>query len=120
MNFLLDANLPRSTAALLRSLGHDVEDVRDVLPNGADDSLVAARAQKTARVILTRDFDFASIRNYPPHDYAGIVVLEMPEDAIALQINRVIESFVQHPEFLHQLPGRLAIVKSWRVRFRPA
>ena len=120
MNFLLDANMPRSTAALLRSLGHDVEDVRDVLPNGAEDSLVAAHAQKTSRVLVTRDFDFASIRNYPPQDYAGLVVLELPDDVVAAQINRALESFVCNPEFLSRLPGRLAIVESWRVRFRPA
>lgn len=51
MNFLLDANMPRSSAALLRSLGHDLEDVRDVLPNGAEDSRVAAHAQKTAHAL---------------------------------------------------------------------
>jgi hypothetical protein len=28
--FLLDANMPRSSAGLLRSLGYDVEDVRDI------------------------------------------------------------------------------------------
>lgn len=120
MNFLLDANMPRSTAALLRSLGHDVEDVREVLPNGAEDTLVAAYARKSSRVLVTRDFDFASIRNYPPQDYAGIVVLELPEDVAAPQINRALESFVRNEEFLKRLPGRLAIVESWRVRFRPA
>lgn len=120
MKFLLDANLPRSTTALLRNLGHDVEDVRDVLRGGADDSEVAAHAKQHSRALMTRDFDFADIRNYPPHDYAGIAVLDLPDDAVATQINRTIESFVQHPEFLKLLPGRLAIVDLWRVRFRPA
>ena len=120
MNFLLDANIPRSSAALLRSLGHDVEDVREVLPSGADDALVAAHARKSSRVPVTRDFDFASIRNYPPQDYAGLMVLELPDDATAPQVNRVLESFVRNEEFLKHLPGRLAIVELWRVRFRPA
>jgi hypothetical protein len=44
MKFLLDANLPRSTTALLQNLGHEVEDVRDVQPGGSDDEAVAARA----------------------------------------------------------------------------
>ena len=34
MQFLLDANMPRSAAALLRRLGHEAEDVRDVFPVG--------------------------------------------------------------------------------------
>ena len=65
MKFLLDANMPRSAASLLRELGHQVEDVRDVLPPGADDSEVAAFAKSNQLVLITRDFDFADIRNYP-------------------------------------------------------
>lgn len=120
MKFLLDANLPRSTAALLRNLGHEAKDVRDILPTGADDSLVAAFAKTHGLALVTRDFDFADIRNYPPSDYSGLVVLEVPDDAIAQQINKLLASFVTKPEFLASLPGRLAIVESWRVRFRPA
>jgi predicted nuclease of predicted toxin-antitoxin system len=120
MKFLLDANMPRSAASLLRGLGHEVEDVRDVLPNGADDATVAAHAQTRELILITRDFDFADIRNYPPNNYAGIIVLELPDDAIASQVNQALQSFVGKPELLSRLTGRLAIVETWRVRFRPA
>jgi predicted nuclease of predicted toxin-antitoxin system len=119
MKFLLDANMPRSAASLLRKLGHEVEDVRDVLPDGADDAAVAAHAQARQRILITRDFDFADIRNYPPANYAGIIVLELPDDAIASQVNQALHSFVGKPELLARLTGRLAIVELWRVRFRP-
>ena len=119
MTFLLDANMPRSAASLLRELGHQVEDVRDALPPGADDSEVAAFAKSNQLVLITRDFDFADIRNYPPENYAGIIVLERPDDAITVQVNQALQSFVSKPELLARLPGRLAIVESWRVRFRP-
>ncbi len=119
MRFLLDANMPRSSGSLLRDLSHDVEDVRDVLPNGADDATVAAYAIARQLTLITRDFDFADIRNYPPKDYAGIIVLELPDDAVAAQVNQVLRSFVSKPELLARLAGRLAIVESWRVRFRP-
>jgi predicted nuclease of predicted toxin-antitoxin system len=117
MKFLLDANMPRSAASLLREFGHEVEDVRDVLPNGTDDATVAADARQL--ILITRDFDFADIRNYPPDNYAGIIVLELPDDAIASQVNQALQSFVSQPELLARLTGRLAIVESWRVRFRP-
>jgi predicted nuclease of predicted toxin-antitoxin system len=117
MKFLLDANMPRSAASLLREFGHEVEDVRDVLPNGTDDATVAADARQL--ILITRDFDFADIRNYPPDNYAGIIVLELPDDAIAAQVNQALQSFVSQPELLARLTGRLAIVESWRVRFRP-
>ena len=119
MKFLLDANMPRSAASLLREFGHQVEDVRDVLPNGADDATVAAHARTSQSILITRDFDFADIRNYPPANYAGIIVLELPDDAIAAQVNQALRSFVGKPELLARLTGRLAIVESWRVRFRP-
>jgi hypothetical protein len=71
-------------------------------------------------VLVTRDFDFADIRNYPPESYSGIVVLELPEDAIASRVNEVLKSFVSNAELLARLRGRLAIIEPWRVRFRPA
>lgn len=119
MKFLLDANMPRSAASLLRELGHVVEDVREVLPNGAEDTTVAAHAQARQLILITRDFDFADIRNYSPENYAGIIVLQLPDDAIAVQVNQTLQSFVGKPELLARLTGRLAIVESWRVRFRP-
>ncbi len=119
MKFLLDANMPRSVAGLLRALGHQVEDVRDVLPNGADDATVAAHTRAGQFILVTRDFDFADIRNYPPQDYAGIIVLELPDDAMATQVNQALESFASRADLLARLPGRLAIVEPWRVRFRP-
>ena len=76
-------------------------------------------AQARQLILITRDFDFADIRNYPPKDYAGIIVLELPDDAIAAQVNQALRSFASRPELLARLTGRLAIVESWRVRFRP-
>lgn len=120
MKFLLDANLPRSTISLLQNLGHEVWDVRDVLPAGMDDARVAEYAQSRHLALVTRDFDFADIRNYPPERFAGLVVLDLPEDAIASVINAALEAFASDESMLAKLPGRLAIVETWRVRFRPA
>lgn len=120
MKFLLDANLPRSSAALLKKHGHETLDVRDVLPNGIDDATIAAYAQSHQLILLTRDFDFADIRNYPPEKFSGLVVLQMPDDATATQVNKILESFAGNPQLLERLAGKLAIVETWRVRFRPA
>lgn len=120
MKFLLDANMPRSASALLLELGHQVENVRDVLPGGAEDKSVAEYAKTTEAILITRDFDFADIRNYPPVDYPGIIVLELPEDATADQVKRLLQMFLGQPDMVEQVKGRLAIVELWRVRFRPA
>ena len=120
MRFLLDANMPRSAAAAVQRLGHEVVDVRDIGLGGADDAQIAAYAKEHKLVLVTRDFDFSDVRNYPPTEYAGIIVLELPDDAIAATVVKGLESFLSQAELLAQVPSRLAIVESWRVRFRPA
>jgi len=120
MRFLLDANMPRSAAGAVQRLGHEAVDVRDVGLGGADDAQIAVYAKEHKFALVTRDFDFSDIRNYPPAEYAGIIVLELPDDAIAATVVKVLVSFLSQPELLAHVPGRLAIVESWRVRFRPA
>ncbi|MGA8656691.1 MAG: DUF5615 family PIN-like protein [Chthoniobacterales bacterium] len=116
MRFLIDANMPRSTAGLLKRYDHEATDVRDIGMESAPDSDIAAYAQQT---LVTRDFDFANIRNYPPAQYAGLLVLALPDDAVATFVLRVMESFVSQKELVEGLSGRLAILEPARVRFRP-
>jgi len=71
-------------------------------------------------VLITRDFDFADIRNYPPSLYEGIVVLKFHEDATAAHVVKALEIFSKRDDWLAHLKQRLAIVEEWRVRFRPA
>jgi predicted nuclease of predicted toxin-antitoxin system len=119
VRFLIDANLPRALAERASNLGHDVQFARDVGLGTAPDSEIAARAQKTGATIVTRDLDFADVRQYPPERYSGIVVLRLPDDATAPDIVSVAERFLREQRFLSQLSGRLAVVERDRVRFRP-
>ena len=119
MRFLLDANMPRSAVGAIQRLGHEAVDVRDVGLGGADDAQIAAYAKEHNLALVTRDFDFSDIRNYPPAEYAGIIVLELPDDAVAATVVKVVESFLSQTQLLSHVVGRLAIVESWRVRFRP-
>lgn len=119
MLFLLDANLPRSLVTLLRGFGHRVEFARDIGLGAAPDRDIAARAKLTGAVLLTRDMDFANIRQYPPEDFPGLVVLRLPDDATARVIAGIVERFLREPSFLSALGGRLTIVEADRVRFRP-
>lgn len=47
-------------------------------------------------------------------------MLELRDDAVVATVVKVMESFLSQPQLLCQLASRLAIVESWRVRFRPA
>ncbi len=83
MRFVVDADLPHSVAALIQSYGHDAVHVRDVGLGRASDAEIAARAQADNSCLITGDFDFADIRNYPPGEYSGIVVMSLPRRATA-------------------------------------
>ena len=120
MRFLIDADLPRSTKPLLEEYGHEAIDARDIGLRHADDSEIARCALDRAACLTTGDFGFADIRNYPPENYHGIVVLELPRDADATFILGLIESFIRQTAIVARLPGRLAIVKAGRIRLRPA
>lgn len=119
MHFLIDADLPRSTKALLEQYGHAATDVRDIGLSSAQDPTIAAYAHTHGLVLLTGDFGFSDIRNYPPETYAGIVVLELPRDATAPVILRLLETFLHQPALVAKVPGRLVIVAPGRVRLRP-
>lgn len=118
MKFLVDEDLPRSVAPLIRELGHAAEDVRDVGLRGTPDSKIAAYAQTHQLCLVTADGGFANIRNYPPSEYAGFVVLELPPRATSPIILRLVREFFAQSELTHDLPGRLAIVAFGRVRLR--
>ncbi|MCH8011094.1 MAG: hypothetical protein IIA61_03960 [Candidatus Marinimicrobia bacterium] len=67
---------------------------------------------------MTGDFDFSDIRNYPPGDYAGLVILKLPRIATASFILNLLESFLQQGDLVAQMPGKLAIVELGRARIR--
>jgi hypothetical protein len=120
MRFLIDADLPRPTAGLVRSLGYEATDVRDIGLGGAPDDRIAAHAKSHGFCLLTGDFDFADIRDYPPEEYSGLVVFVFPDDANREVILNLIKAFFEKPTILERLRGRLAIAEPGRVRLRPA
>ncbi len=61
--------MPRSATAAVRRSGHDASDVRDIGMGSAADTEIARYARDHGLARVTRDFDFADIRNYPPADY---------------------------------------------------
>lgn len=118
MRFLVDEDLPRSTGDLLRQYEHEAVDVRDIGLRGAKDAQIAAYAQSEALCLVTGDFDFSDIRNYPPGEYEGLVILKLPRTATASFILNLLERFLQQEDLVAQMRGKLAIVEAGRVRIR--
>lgn len=118
MKFLVDEDLPRSAAPLLRELGYDAADVRDVGLRGFSDDKIAAYAKANGLCLVTADGGFANIRQFPPRDYHGVVVLDLPPRATLSVILRLLREFFTHPDIVRDLSGKLAIVAFGRVRLR--
>ena len=115
--FVVDENMPRSTAQVLREAGHEAVDVRDAGLRGADDVEVFAFAQSSNAVLLTADRDFSSILTFRLGSHAGIIVVrmpnQMPNDAVNREIMRAL-----HEVDIDGLAGSLVIVEPGRTRVR--
>jgi predicted nuclease of predicted toxin-antitoxin system len=120
MKFLVDEDLPRSTAALVEQFGHIALDVRDVGLRGRPDEEVIAYAQQQGCCLLSADWGFANTLAYPPRDYPGIVILELPPNATAKVILRLLSTLLDQRGIVERLTGRLALVQFGRVRLRPS
>jgi predicted nuclease of predicted toxin-antitoxin system len=66
MLLLVDENVPESVAEFLSSRGHEVRHVRDVLPAGTPDPVIAAVGDRMGAVVVSWDKDFERlIRRIP-------------------------------------------------------
>ena len=61
MDFILDENVPRDMADMLIRHGHSAVYIRDYVPPGSPDPLVATIAQELNAVLISFDGDFQHI-----------------------------------------------------------
>lgn len=93
MKFKLDENLSPSLSAEFVAAGHDAHSVVEQQLGGETDRKVIDVCSTEHRVLVTLDLDFANILDYPPGQYAGIVVLRLANQAhsrVLRAIQRVI------------------------------
>jgi predicted nuclease of predicted toxin-antitoxin system len=113
--FLLDADMPRSSAKAIRSLGFDVEDVRDLGMRYAKDQEIIDFALKTGRVVITRDLDYGEILRYPQHP--GAIILRLPTGFVAKEVNEALLDFLSSANN-DVLQNAIIIVELGRYRRR--
>ena len=93
MKFKIDESLPTEVGAILRKEGHDAHSVKDEGLGGASDAAIAKVCQEERRILITLDLDFAHIRNYPPQEYEGIIILRLKRqdrDSVLAIIPRIL------------------------------
>ena len=116
MKFKIDENLPVEFADLLIANGHNAKTVIDQGMAGSVDFFVINTCSREDRVLVTLDLDFADVRVYPPHEYAGIMVLR-----VSRQDKRyLLDVFARALSALSKEPIRqhLWIIEESRIRIR--
>ena len=77
MRFKVDENLPIEVAQMLRQAGREAATVLEQHLGGSEDAQLAPLCQLESRILVTLDMDFSDIRNYPPAEFPGLVVLRL-------------------------------------------
>ena len=115
--FLVDEDMPRSTARALSQTGYTAEDVRDVGLRGHGDQEVFDYAQAHSATLITADKGFSNILRFPIGTHMGIIVVRVPDELSTQQVNQellnALASMVGEV-----LTGVLVIVEPGRIRIR--
>jgi len=86
--FVIDEDMPRSTAAALVEEGYPVKDVRDHGYRGSGDEEIYRFAQEEEAILLTGDLGFGNILKFPLGQHFGIVVARFPNEMPPREINK--------------------------------
>ncbi|HWL95550.1 MAG TPA: DUF5615 family PIN-like protein [Phycisphaerae bacterium] len=116
MRFKTDENVHPEIADLLRAHGHDAVTIWDQGLRGNPDSGIASVCRSEGRTIVTFDLGFSDIREYPPEEFSGIIVLRLAlqhRRHVYRAMQRVISMLAREP-----LAGRLWIVEESDLRIR--
>jgi len=98
--------------------GHDAVHADDLGIAHSEDPEIAREAQRTDRCVITRDFDFADLRNYDPARHRGIVVLAVPRHRGSAYMRFLLGKLFDHLRAGGAVDGKLLIVEADRIRTR--
>lgn len=114
---MLDEDMPKSSAEVIREYGYEVTDVRDIGLGGATDEEIAEYAFSNNYVIVTRDLGFGNIFHYPLGSHHGVVILRLPFWFTTEKINRILSGFLKSVDE-KKIKDSIIIVELGRYRRR--
>jgi predicted nuclease of predicted toxin-antitoxin system len=116
MRLLADMHVAPRTVTFLRSLGHDVVRVDEMLlPTATDESIVAA-ATRDGRAILTQDLDFAASVALSGRTVPSVISRRLSSSRIE-RVNAVLQEVLPAVE-KDVLEGAIVTVQDGRLRLR--
>ena len=112
----LDENLGARGQNLLKRAGFDVATVQEQNLAGAPDLHLIQVCQQEKRCLITLDLDFSNPIQFPPQDYAGVVVLRCTSQKVHQQILEALEVFSRAASIRNSLATKLWIVSPQQIR----
>ncbi|KFD40833.1 hypothetical protein HX99_05430 [Peptococcaceae bacterium SCADC1_2_3] len=117
LKFVIDEDMPRSKAKILKTKGYETLDVRNCGLRGASDDEVFRFAQKEKAVILTGDLGFGNLLYFPVSSHYGIVITHFPNEISTSELNnQIIKAFDNLIET--DFKGNLIILEPGKIRIR--
>ncbi len=116
MRLLADMHIAPRTVRFLRSLGHDVVRVDELLQSTATDVAIVASATREGRSILTQDLDFSAVVALSGRTTPSVISLRLSSSRVE-RVNAVLQEVLPGVEqdLLH---GAIVTVQDGRVRIR--
>jgi hypothetical protein len=116
MKLKLDENLGGSALRYLEQAGYDVSTVALQKLCGADDRRLIDICAAEGRCLVTLDLDFSNPLQFPPADYAGILVLRLPKQPSGGDIIDCLATIAAAIPAGSDLACSLRIVSKGRIR----
>ncbi len=116
MRYLADHHISPRTVTLLKTSGHDVIRVSDILPQDAPDSLILERARLDRQTVITQDLDYSALLASTHYTQPSVVSLRLQNNrperlaSILLKILPTIEDDLR--------TGAIVVVEENRIRVR--
>lgn len=118
MHIKVDEDLPAAVAAHLRGMGYEASTVTEQGMVGWIDPRLWQAVQTARQFLITADKGFGDIRQYPPGQHAGVLVLRPDEDGIKPMIDLMARVLASYD--IRELDGTVTVVSPRSIRVRRA
>ena len=118
MFFVIDEDLPLSLVNVFNEFQLSAQHVIHAGLRGASDQKIAEYCQQKHGCLVTADYDFSDIRNYPPQNYHGLIILNPPKSATSVLVRDLVREFLKVSDIISALEGNLVLVEFGRIRVR--
>ena len=102
---ILDENVQKSLATLLRNAGHTVDRAIEIGLGATPDEDIFAFAQQVGAVVVTKDTTFVDATALPS-DHAGVILLRFPSLTPSKEVNDEFMRVITNQILLDHMRGR--------------